>query len=217
MTKLIIKNIVNFFNNEKDKIIHIDLNDKIGTVILNNIAIFKHAYMLKYNNKFFGYDYLFDKKFNDYLEFRNLDNIEVFDSSPLNWQYASKKLHFPIIYFQNNLAWPPAENWSDGDPINQAPFLIWNGFGNGPTMIEADLDNNYINLVILKYSNSVNKEIKKVINKFAYLKAILLNNKDPLTNQKLDSNFIKFITSCITFFSQPNDKPLLEIPMIFSN
>ena len=164
------------------------------------------------NCKLFGYDFKLNKKFGDY--FKEENNIEIIASSPLSYNFINKTIVYPLLYFKNQLSWPPADNWDEGDLINKGPMLIWNGYGSGPIYVDKEENNDYSNLIIFKYLNSKNQEIKKVYNKHAYLKWITTNNnmKDPFINKKISETSKVLLLESIKF-KQNNKRPLLEIPI----
>ena len=154
----------------------------------------------------FGYDILLDKTFGDYKIFNN--KVMINCSSCTSVRAAAKDIRYPIIYFKNHRHWPPAENWDDCDPINLAPFLIWNGWGYGPTIVPREEDNHYKNLIVLSYST-----VKKVVNKYAYHRATK-NGRDPLTNKILDFDCIDIIDQYLAL-NQNDEELLLDIPINF--
>jgi hypothetical protein len=192
----------------------VESNEKIGDFILNLIQQEKiNEYIsleLRGNKKFIGYDFLLNKKFSDYSELNQ--NFELFLWTALEWSRANKRLGFPLIYYKNSLSWPPAQNWNEGDGINLGPFLIWNGWGSGSTDIPNKDNNNYKNLLVLKYLNSKNEEVKKVINKYAYSIAIEKTGKDPFTNKRIEPYCLQLLASGI-LYKQEDKRPLLELPI----
>jgi len=194
----------------------VDSNQIIGDFILKlqeeNIINDYTAMSNIETKQFIGYDFLLNKKFNQYPELNKDIQLSLFGS--LNHSTANKKIVYPLVYYKNSLQWPPGNNWKDGDSINLGQFLIWNGWGSGPITVPQFEDNHYQNLIVLKYVDSSNKEIKKVINKYAYYKAIEQNNKDPLTNKQIDNNCIICIKASISY-KQLTNRPLLEIPINF--
>ncbi len=193
---------------------NIDSNQKIGDFILKLIKQKKitdyTSLELRGKNKFIGYDFLFNKKFSDYSELNQ--DFELLCWSSLEWSRANKRIGFPLIYYQNSLSWPPAQNWDEGDGINLGPFLIWNGWGSGSTDVPKKDNNNYRNLLVLKYLNSKNEEVKKVINKYAYSMAIEKTGKDPFTNKRIEPYCLQLLASGI-LYNQEEKRPLLEIPI----
>ena len=139
--------------------------------------------MVQKEKKYFGYDYDCSKKFTEYEEFEGTVRVLVFT----NLEYSVKQYNIahPINYFINGMQFPPTENWKNGDPLNLAPFLIWNGWGRGPFEVPKDCDNSFNNLVVIEYDNGV----RHVVNMYAYSIAID-SGRDPLTNRDIDKNSV---------------------------
>ena len=215
--EVIIKKFLDF-NGSFTKTFKVNINDLIGDFILKikneNVIDDYSAIFLNKHKKFIGYDYLLNQKFNFYSELKENLELTLFDS--LNYNSTNKRIFYPIIYFKNSMTWPPAENWNEGDPINLGQFLIWNGWGSGPVEVSKEEDNKYLNLIILKYLDTDNKEIKKIVNKYSYQKALDINNKDPLTNKILSPYCSQLLRSSI-LYNQSKDRPLLEIPINYLN
>lgn len=185
--KVIIKGIlIKPFNKQVDK------DETIGNFILKlyeeksvPVVIFAFSVAIDkvHFTKFIGYDFLLDKKFSDYEELNG--EIELYAISNFSPKYEYVNVRYPLAYFKKKMSWPPSDNWPEGDPINLAPFLIWDGWGFGPTSVPLKDDNHYYNLMILEYSSNA-KIIRKAVNKTGYSLAISFSKgKDPLTNKKL--------------------------------
>ena len=162
------------------------------------------------SNKFIGYDFMLNKKFSDYEEF-NQDTVVLYCHTFLDTFVKIKDITYPIIYSRSSIRWPPSDNWNESDPINQGKFLIWNGWGNGPTEVPREEDNSYHNLIVLCYDN-----IKKTVNKYSYISSVLTNdNRDPLTNNTLD-NITLLKLSEVLYLKQSKDKILKNIQLVFN-
>lgn len=134
---------------------------------------------------FFGYDYDLSKPFSEYPEAFPSCGVTVLTAGEHAYGVADHAIMYPMMYFNEGKSWPPEKscNWDDGDPINLAPFLIWNGWGNGPINVPMEEDNHWYNLVVLRYPNGVTK----VVNFHAWVKIQREGNlKDALSNQELD-------------------------------
>jgi len=192
------------FNVEKNTII-----GKIVEYIIEKIGTQYNG--LSFCNKFLGYDYQLHKKLSDYEEFKEDDSIKniIIAHSSLNYSHARYNITYPILYYKNNKIFPPADNWNDDDPINLAPFLIFNGWGSGPTNIAPDNDNKYNHLVIITYLEN-DKVFKKCVNIIAYIKALKLNSKDIFTQKTVTDGVISDLKSiAIKKISMDNSNQLL--------
>ena len=161
------------------------------------------------NNLFLGYDIKLNKTFEEYEIFNENEHTLWITSDHNGTKYC---IHHPILYYKNNKEWPPSDNWNEGDPINLGPFLIWNDYGRGPISVDKKINNSYNNLVILKYGN-----VKKVVNKFSYMLAIMSSptkSKDPFTNQLIQNASLLKLYS--TFLKKTKNNELLtEIELEF--
>ena len=163
------------------------------------------------SNKFIGYDFILNKKFSDYEEF-NQDNVVLYCHTFMDYYVKTKNIKYPIIYNRSSIIWPPSDNWNESDPINQGKFLIWKGYGNGPTEVSREEDNSYNNLIVLGYDN-----IKKVVNKYSYIKSVLTNgNRDPLTNNTLDCKTLLKLSE-VLYLKQSKNEILKNIPLVFNS
>jgi len=136
-----------------------------------------------------GYDYDLSKPFSAYPEVFPSCGVTVSTAGHLAYGQADKNIKYPLMYFNEGKSWPPenAVNWDDGDAINLAPFLVWNGNGLMPTNVPDEEDNHWHNLVVIKYPNGVTK----VVNFFSWSKGGHDGEKDPLTNKALDRTWVK--------------------------
>ena len=189
------------------------IGDFINKIMNENIINDYSALFLFKNSKFIGYDYLLNYKFSKYPELINPE-LELTIFNELHYNSANKRIFYPLIYFKNSIIWPPAQNWEEGDVINMGKFLIWNGWGKGSTEVTKEEDNSYKNLIVLKYLNSNDTEIKKVVNKYCYLKALGTHNKDPFINKVLKP-YCSLLVKSSVLYNQPKNRPLLEIPIIY--
>ncbi len=154
---------------------------KLVERIIDTIGV--HYNGLSFGTKFLGYDYQLHKKLSDYEDFKGMSFINIIRAhSSFNYMHARYKITYPILYYKHNKVFPPTENWNEGDPINLAPFLIFHGWGSGPTDISPSDDNKYDNLVIITYLEN-DKLFKKCVNIIAYTKALSLNSKDVFTQK----------------------------------
>ena len=154
---------------------------KLVERIIDKIGV--HYNGLSFGTKFIGYDYQLHKKLSDYEEFKGMSFINCFRAhSSFNYSHAQYKITYPLLYYKHNKVFPPTDNWNDNDPINLAPFLIFNGWGSGPTTCLPDNDNKYDNLVIITYLEN-DKLFKKCVNIIAYIRSLELNSKDIFTQK----------------------------------
>lgn len=164
-----------------------------------------------------GYDYDLSKPFSAYPEVFPSCGVSVKTAGHLAYGQADKDIKWPLMYFNKGKVWPPenAVNWNDGDAINLAPFLVWNGWGNGPINVPAEEDNHWHNLVVIKYPNGVTK----VVNYVAWRKMQKNGNiKDPLTNQPLDCAYMTEQLRLMLaegVFEDRNNKPLPVVNLKF--
>lgn len=183
---------ITFNEIEKDKPIGIFIKS-----LMNKIGDSYHAISLRNGSKctgYFGYKYQLHKKFSDYDDFKS-DN-KIYLHSHLNWQHSKFKIYYPIFYYDQGRVFPPTENWNEGDPINLAEFLIFNGWGSGSTNVEQKDDNKYTNLMIVDYSID-GKNFKKCVNIYSYMLSVLNNGLDVFTMKKISSNTIKDIVQIV--------------------
>ena len=147
--------------------------------------------------KYFGYDLNLLSTFSDYASFDGFHReVTIFTHSALDWTGTQYNILHPLAYYKQNESWPPVkmDDWKNGDPINLAPFLIWDGYGAGATSVDEKLDNAYKNLVILKYPN----DVKKIVNSYSYLMSIVsTDKKDALTNKKIKISMISKLLEAI--------------------
>ena len=194
-----------------------DKDTYIGEIverIIDTIGI--HYNGLSFGTKFIGYDYQLHKKLSDYEDFKGMSFINCFIAhSSFNYRHAQYKITYPILYYKHNKIFPPTENWNEDDPINLGPFLIYNGWGSGPTNIHPDNDNKYDNLVIIVYLEN-DKLFKKCVNIIAYTKALVLNSKDIFTQKIVtDSTISDLKLMAVKKITMDNSKKL--IPEYFIN
>lgn len=179
----------------------INMNQKLGDWIVNlrnfdpymNIKSF-FIITNSREKKYFGYDLNLSSKFSDYLYFKG--EITVHTHHLLDWPGTQYNILHPLAYFKHNENWPPVEldDWKNGEPINLAPYLIWNGYGSGPVEVDEKLDNCFKNLVILQYPNNV----KKIVNSYSYLMSIVsTDKKDALTNKKIKTSMVSKLLEAI--------------------
>ena len=195
--------------------IKVNLNDFIFDAINNALLQNSHINSLSIKNNekiyYFGYDLKLNKKYEDYF-FKENNNYTIWTFSVLDPLSNKFKIEYPILYYNNNKEWPPSDNWNEGDPINLGPFLIWNGYGRGSINVKKEINNSYNHLIILKYGN-----VKKVVNKFSYMLAIMSSStksKDPLTNQLIQNASLLKLYS--TFLKKTKNNELLtEIELAF--
>ena len=156
--------------------------------------------------KFIGYDYDLALCFSEYPIFKG--DVVLHAEHLLDpWSIQHNILH-PWIYFCNNKVWPPCGNWRDGDPLNCAPFLVWNGYGKGSLQVDRMVDNSYRNLVLLKYPNGVTK----AVNRFMYLRSFVTTNpRDPLTNKEV---CVTTIMNGLINGDLPNDTTTLPVASV---
>ena len=204
--------------------VEVDKDEVIGNFILKlyedkkvdrSIFAFSVAIDKNHFTKFIGYDFLVDKKFSDYEELN--EEIELYIASHLSPKYEYANVRYPLAYFKKELSWPPADNWSEGDPINLAPFLIWDGWGFGPTSVPLKDDNHYYNLMILEYCNKDNT-VRKAVNKTNYLLSVLLGKgKDPLTNKQLHQETIEDVKEAVIVrdkYYETDIDTLIPLPVV---
>ena len=189
------------------------INVENNSVIFDTIKKFHDEFptvmAINTGNKFIGYDFLLYKKFSDYEEL-NQDTVVLHCQSYLNYRVKTKDIRYPIIYHKENKIWPPSDNWYENDPINLGEFLIWNGYGNGPIEVPKEEDNSYHNLIVLGYDN-----IKKTVNKYSYIKSVMMNNnRDPLTNNTLDSSTLLKLSE-VLYLKQSYDRVLNYFELSF--
>lgn len=195
--------------------IKVNLEDIIFEVINQILSLNKqiNSLFIKNNDKiyYFGYDIKLNKKFSNYF-FQENNNYTIFTHSvfdPLSNKY---KIQYPILYYNNNKEWPPSDNWNEGDPINSAPFLIWNGYGRGAIKVDQELDNNYKNLIVLKYHN-----FKKIVNKYGFLISIMKSptkSIDPITNKIIKNDSLINLYELLQK-KQKNNELLPEVKIDF--
>ncbi len=179
--------------------------EKYNNGSTNIFDYYKTLYVNFNGKKYFGYDILLDKKINDYEFFRNSNDITIYLTSMLEYSHDTKLIKYPLIYYSNNKKWPPTDNWFENEFINKGPILTWIGYGKGPLEEVEYKNNKYKNLIILVYDNN----IKKVINKWNYIKYLLGNDlKDPFVKKKLKFLFFKKI--CNEILNVQNDNEILN-------
>ena len=159
--------------------------------------------------KFIGYDYNLACSFSDYPIFQG--NVTVHAQHMLDPWSAQHNIAYPLVYFGEQKAWPPCSNWRDGDPLNCAPFLIWNGYGQGPIEVDRTMDNSYRNLVLLTYPNGV----AKAVNRYMYLRSIVSTNpRDPLTNK--ETRDVKYIIEALIYNRNDDSATLPVVNVVFA-
>ena len=129
---------------------------------------------------YIGYDYQLHKKISDYPEFE--EDCVIFGLSMLDWFYATKRIRYAMNYYDKGKVFPPCDNWEDGDPINLAPFLIYNDWGKGPTDRPLVEDNKYPHLGIIVYELG-DKTHRKCVNLHGYINNAADSHKDIFTNK----------------------------------
>ena len=189
----------------------IDNNHKIGKWIgkVHTACPNLRAFFIQTDDgrKFIGYDYDLALCFSEYSIFKG--DVVLHAQHILDPWSMQHNIVYPLIYFCENKGWPPCSNWRDGDPLNCAPFLIWNGYGHGPVKIDRMMDNSYRNLVILKYPNGVTK----VANRFMYLRSFVTTYPcDPLTNAEV---CVPTVMNGLLNSDLPNDTTLPVVSIIF--
>lgn len=204
-------NIKCYSKDEIGKIFNDFIKIKCNDLLSYFDAFFIHT---EEGNKYIGYELLLSKKFNDYNIINNNELITIYMSSPLDYTRRTKAVIYPLLYYNKKQIWPPCINWYEDEIINLGPILTWLGWGEGKTLDDVKdkhLINYYKNLIILIYGNG----IKRVYNKWAYLKVLKLNKRDPFTNKKLSNNSVNELTHLITNFQQKNYKLLIEYELEF--
>jgi len=127
------------------------------------------------------------KRLSDYTDFKQENRIKA--NTSISWRCAEYVLYHPIAYYKSGDVFPPCDNWREGDPINLAPFLIFNGWGTGKTSVPNYENNQYPCLVIIVYE--LNGKIhKKCTNIFSYNLNCVQTRVDVFTNKKVTTSSI---------------------------
>ena len=190
--------------------IEVDISSTIFDTFVNFHNNYPGIIACVVNKKYIGYDIMLDKKFSDYEDF-NQNNVKVVCFGICSPNVRNKNIKYPILYHSLNESWPPSVNWDECDPINLGEFLIWNGWGRGSVEVTKEENNHYTHLIILNYNN-----VKKAVNKFSYIKAVINSHKDPLTNNILTDNTMLRLSELL-YLKQAEDNIIPTVDMNFKS
>lgn len=181
-------------------IIKVNLNTKIGlfvqkliphfytqNIFITCLSVIFEEKDTKYI-KYIGYDYDLNKTCNDYPELRQDFTIKCYND--ISWSFHKYSIDVPLFHFSKNKKFPPTslDDWNKGEPLNEGKYLIWKGYGCGPTAVSPEIDNRYEHLALLKFPE-ISNSFKKIVNIINYYKLIQEKKGEcPLTKRKLSSD-----------------------------
>lgn len=83
----------------------------------------------------------------------------------------SQVVHMKYLYITRKLAFPPALNFLDVDPLNYGPIGTWIGWGNEPVILSNSEDNSPRNIILVTLTTGVTY----AYNKYCYYEWISKN------------------------------------------